>query len=165
MEIRDDGLVTYQGNDFMLVSGTRRWRVSRAAVTHLMELVRRADFFKLKGYYRLNVTDLPTYITRISVGTRDKFVFDYGGSGMGRTMASTSFGGPGMEMPSVVTEIENAIDLAADDASWIEGDGSPITILPKSFQRCWKKGRTSTPETPRVILHCLKPAAREWPWF
>ena len=129
VEIQADGQVTYHGNAFVLVTGTYRWRVSSAAVTNLIELLRRADFFKLDGYYRLNASDLPTYVTRVSLGTKDKFVLNYGGSGMGGAAASTSFGGPGPNMPSVVTEIEYAIDKAVDDASWIKGDEKTIPRL------------------------------------
>jgi ankyrin repeat protein len=129
VEIQADGQVTYHGNAFVLVKGTYRWRVSPAAVTDLIQLLRRADFFKLDGYYTLNASDLPTYVTRVSVGTKDKFVLNYGGSGMGGAAASTSFGGPSPNMPSVVTEIENAIDQAVDDASWIKGDEKTIPRL------------------------------------
>src|ERR1700688_3674734 len=81
VEIRGDGQVTYKGTDFVLVGGIHRWRISPTAVTKLVDLIRRADFFRLDGYYELNASDLPTYITRVSIGNQHKFVLDYGGMG------------------------------------------------------------------------------------
>jgi hypothetical protein len=160
VEIRNDGQVTYHGNDFVLVTGTHRWHVLPAAVTNLMELVRRADFFKLDGYYRLNASDLPTYITRVSVGNKDKFVLNYGGSGMGGAAASTSFGGPSPNMPSVVTEIENAIDQAADDASWIKGDEKTISRLEAAH---WNfQSKAAGQALNMVIADCNSNLARQF---
>ena len=108
VELRGNGEVTYRGNRFVLVKGVHKWRVDPATIKPLLELFRRANYFDLAGYYESEVTDLPTYITRLSVNGLDKFVLNYDGETAG--------------MPPIVTEIQDAIDTVARTASWIDGD-------------------------------------------
>ena len=130
VEVRSDGRVSYRGVGFVLITGSHEWRVDRTAVARLQDLVRRANYFQLDGYYRLNATDLPTYVTRVHVGSRDKFILDYGaGASLGGAYASTSFGGPAPTMPAIVSELEDEVDRVADDVSWIQGDASTIRKL------------------------------------
>lgn len=129
VEIRADGEVTYRGRGYVLVKGLQHWRVDPAAVAGLIDLFRRADYLRLDGYYEINASDLPTYVTRVSIGSQRKFVLDYGGSGMGGAYASTSFGGPDPHMPSIVTELEDAVDSVAETASWVRGDEHTVVKL------------------------------------
>ena len=80
VELRGDGEVHYRGDSDVLVRGSHRWRIDPATITPLLELFRRANYFTLAGYYEYPVSDLPTYISRFSVGDRNKFVLNYGGS-------------------------------------------------------------------------------------
>ena len=128
VEILGSGSVTYRGDDYVLVKGTHHWHVDARAVSALVERFRRAKYFRLKGYYVLPVTDLPTYVTSISIGTQGKFVLNYGG-GLGRELASTSFGGEDPHMPRVVTELEQAIDKVSKVSSWVNGDDDTISNL------------------------------------
>lgn len=132
VELRGDGQVTYRGNSAVLVEGEHRWRVAPAAVAGLLERFRQADYFRLDGYYTVDATDLPTYVTRLSIGRQQKFVLDYGAGGVGEAVASTSFGGKDPRIPPVVTELENAIDAAAGTARWVRGDAGTLAALRKA---------------------------------
>jgi hypothetical protein len=103
------------------VKGTHRWRIDPKKITPLLDLFRRADFFNLKGYYVMPVSDLPTFVTTLQIGNQRKFVLDYGSS-MGHAVAWTSLGGEDPRMPAIVTEIEKAIDEVAGTASRVKGD-------------------------------------------
>jgi hypothetical protein len=129
VEVRGDGQVSYRGNGFVLVTGEYHWRVAPKAVADLVNLFRRADYFKLKEYYELEASDLPTYVTQVSVGNQKKFVLDYGGGGIGKTIASTSFGGDELHMPPMVTELEDAVDQVSGALSWVRGDEKTIERL------------------------------------
>ncbi len=126
VEVRGDGAVTFRGTGDVLATGTHHWRIAQAEALRLVAIARHADYFKLNGYYEYDVTDLPTYITRLRIGEQKKFVLDYGGSGFGSAVASTSFGGEDPHMPRVVTEFEIAIDQISGAASWVRGDEQTI---------------------------------------
>ncbi len=129
VEVRGDGQVTYRGFADVLVEGEHRWRVSPAAVAGLVERFRQADYLKLKGHYAIDVSDLPSITTRLSLGRQQKFVYDYGGA-MGREMAAQGqLSGPGPAMPEAVDELESAIDAVAGTASWVHGDDNTMAQL------------------------------------
>lgn len=132
IEIRGDGRVTYTGDEgrSVLVEGVHRWRIPQSDVAILFDMFRRADYFQLDGYYEAPVTDLPTFVTQLSIGTRRKFVLNYGAAGgFGGAFASTSLGGAWPDMPLIVSDIENAIDRIAGTSSWVHGDMRTIPLL------------------------------------
>jgi hypothetical protein len=59
----------------------------------------------MRGSFRTNVTDLPTYRTALRFGTEVHTIEDYGGESEG--------------MPKEVTEVENEIDALAEPEMWI----------------------------------------------
>jgi len=126
LELRGDGLVSYRGDAFVVAQGSYQWRVAPAVVAALVERFRQADYFRLKGAYIAGVTDLPSYITRLSLGTQQKVVVDYGG---GDAVPDDDAGPPGPAMPRSVTELEDAIDAAAGSASWVLGDADTMARL------------------------------------
>jgi hypothetical protein len=129
VEILGSGEVTYRGDYNVLVKGTHHWHIDAQSVSALVDRFRNADYFKLKGYYELSATDLPAYITSLSIGAQKKFVLDYGGSGLGGAFASTSIGGDDPHMPRAVTGIEDAIDQLSGVLSWVEGDTNTVANL------------------------------------
>jgi hypothetical protein len=62
--------------------------------------------------YRAGVTDNPTYCLKLKLGGEAKVVEDYVGAWVG--------------MPATVTELEDAVDQAADSARWVSS--SPGTL-------------------------------------
>ncbi|HVZ99290.1 MAG TPA: DUF6438 domain-containing protein [Caulobacterales bacterium] len=105
--ITGDGAVTYNGRRFVRVTGEQHATASPEDVAHLVELIRRADFFNLKDRYEAQVTDLPSARITVVQGDRRKAVLDYAGEHVG--------------MPHAVTEIEQEIDRVAGTARWVPG--------------------------------------------
>jgi hypothetical protein len=99
----------------VLLPGEHRARMDRSTLDALIERFRAARFFGLEPEYRAPVTDLPTYVLKFETGGRSWTVTDYAGSLAG--------------MPAVVTELEEAVDLAAGTARWVSGDESSIAVL------------------------------------
>lgn len=89
------------------IPGRHHARIDRTHIDALLEKFRAANFFALRGEYRWRVTDNPTYTIAIDTGHGSKQVIDYVGQQDG--------------MPKAVTEIENAVDTAADTKRWIKG--------------------------------------------
>lgn len=110
--IRGDGEVSYSGGSYVSIPGTHASRVSISEVTTLLDQFRTANFLGLKDSYRAGVTDCPTYRLSLSLGGNAKVVEDYVGESVG--------------MPASVTELEDAVDRAADSARWVSS--SPGTL-------------------------------------
>lgn len=160
IEVRGDGQVRYRGESDVLITGNHQWRIPATDVGVLLERFRHANYFKLDGYYIVNATDLPSYLTQVRIGSQRKFVFDYGGSGSGVAVASTSFGGPAPNMPAVVTELENAIDVLSGANSWTIGDDKTIAALERS---AWNfKSAQSGKALQYLLSNCNVPLALEF---
>ena len=113
LEITGDGLVTYRGDYFVSIPGTHTAHIPPATVQSLVDRFRADSFFSFRDKYIENVTDGSTFTLSFSSGdNRTKTITDYGGLGVG--------------MPSVVRELEDAVDTAADSARWITA--SPQTL-------------------------------------
>ncbi len=109
--IHGDGTVVFTGRRFVAHTGVYRAHISRAAVRSLFAEFRQADYFSLPDAYRARVTDLPTYTTSIAFDGHEKHVLNYGGNIIG--------------MPFAVSEIEQAIDEAANTAQWVKAPDAP----------------------------------------
>lgn len=105
VEIRGDGLVTYEGTRFVKVVGKRTRRISPAAVRRLAKRFEATGFFDLRDEYRAGMTDMPTQYVSIRIGDRSKLVIDYAGEQAG--------------MPHSVKELEAAIDRVAGVSAWV----------------------------------------------
>jgi hypothetical protein len=110
--IRGDGQVTYRGDAYVSIPGIHTSRISQADVSALLDRFRAANFLALKDSYRAGVTDNPTYRLSLNLDGKIKIVEDYVGGWVG--------------MPAAVTELEHAVDKAADSARWVSS--SPGTI-------------------------------------
>lgn len=129
VEVHGDGRVDYEGFSDVLVTGARHWRIDPAAAARLVNAARRADYFRLDGYYVAEVTDMPTYVTRVSLGEQRKFVVDYGNTFARGALASTSSGGKSPHLPRAVVDLEEAIDSVSGTLSWTRGDAHTLARL------------------------------------
>jgi hypothetical protein len=129
VEVRGDGHVSYRGTRDVLVEGEHDWQITPEALARIVELVRRADYFKLRGYYVLDATDLPTYTTQVSFGSQQKFVVDYGGAGFDELEAMPGAHGASPRMPKAMTELEDGIDALSGANSWVRGDEGTMDRL------------------------------------
>ena len=99
----------------VLLPGTHRGRIDRAALDALIARFREARFFSLRPDYTASVTDNPTYRLRFSSGGRTWTVTDY----VGRTAG----------MPAVVTALEDEVDRVAGTARWVAGSADSVAAL------------------------------------
>jgi len=110
--IHGDGSIVYAGDHSVSIAGTHNARISPADFAALLERFRKASFLALKDSYRSEVADRPTYYLSVNLPGKTKVVADYAGGWVG--------------MPAVVTELENAVNRAADSARWVTS--SPGTV-------------------------------------
>lgn len=110
--IRGDGAVSFKGSRFVSIPGTHTAQISESEVSTLLNRFRSANFLALSNEYRAGVTDNPTYCLKLKLGGKTKVVEDYVGAWVG--------------MPATVTELEDAVDQAADSARWVSS--SPGTL-------------------------------------
>lgn len=128
----------------VLIPGTHRTTIDRATLDALIAKFRAAHFFGLRKEYFAGVTDNPTYVVGFESGGRSWVVQDYVGQMVG--------------MPSVVTELERAIDEAADTTRWVQGDASTVPALiaddfdPRSEDAQYLALLSATPSNGRVAL-------------
>ncbi|HSB88454.1 MAG TPA: DUF6438 domain-containing protein [Anaerolineales bacterium] len=73
-----DGSVEYEGIRFVGVEGVRTTRLSEDEVKALVAAVVTADFFRLADRYEVQVTDLPSIDTTVTMDGRTKGVYHYG---------------------------------------------------------------------------------------
>jgi len=115
VEIRGDGTVIYDGGGFVAIPGKHITKISRRAVSDLVARFREIDFLHLQDQYSASITDQATYQTTIAFDGRKKSVIDYAG--------------PMAGMPKSMTELEDAIDVAAGIQKWIKGDADTMGAL------------------------------------
>lgn len=115
LTISGDGRVTYTGERFVSVVGPLHYTIRPQKALALVQKFKRGDFYSLKNEYRYPVTDNPTTIIAISVGGQEKKIVDYEGARLG--------------MPQSVTDLERAVDEAAEVRHWVRGDGDTLMQL------------------------------------
>jgi len=120
VRIAGDGLVEYAGKQYVRVVGAAQGRITRTAVQQLLDLIQKSGYFEMAGEYRYligpdgtrgTVTDLPTTITSVRIGTRTHRIVDYVGA------------------PDALHEIERAIDRTAGTAKWVHVDRQAVEEL------------------------------------
>lgn len=115
VEIHGDGLVLFTGMRGVILQSKHRNSISRGNLSNLVVAIQKADYFSLKGEYRANVSDNPTYTTSISFDDQKKSITDYDGRSVG--------------MPHVVTELEDMIDQVSGTERWIKGNLETVPSL------------------------------------
>lgn len=112
--LQGNGRVDYWGGQYVSIAGPQNVRVPPTTVAALLAKFRTDNFLGLNGSYRVEATDLPTYVLTLRLGARSKVVEDYGGEMIG--------------MPGVVTDLENAVDKASDSARWVTSARPPSRL-------------------------------------
>ncbi len=98
-----------------LVAGEHRAKIDRTALDSLIAKFRGAHFFGLKPRYEASITDSSAYVLRFTTG--------------GRTMEVTDYVGQMVDMPEVVTALEDEVDRVAGSARWVEGNAETVPAL------------------------------------
>jgi hypothetical protein len=110
LAIYGNGTVQYQGLYFVAVKGNQTATISPEDVQMLLNRANEIGYFDLEDEYSGPVTDLPTYITSITVNDTTKRIVDYAGA------------------PDSLRQFENMIDEIAGSHRWVKcPDGSRLT--------------------------------------
>lgn len=107
--------VLFDGNSFVVITGKHADTAAPDEVRALAQKFVAADFYSMDSSYRASVTDNPTYFLSIEIDGRKKEVEDYVGEWVG--------------MPSVIAELEDAVDALARTERWIKGSAGLVTAL------------------------------------
>jgi hypothetical protein len=115
--IAGDGTVTYDGRQFVRVSGTHTWKIDPAAVAALAAEMQQAGFFDLQDSYEARVTDNPTTWTSLTVGGRTKRIKDY------------------VAGPAALKQIEAKIDEVSGAQGYVSVNGKAVAEMQKAGWR------------------------------
>jgi hypothetical protein len=115
VDIFGDGRAVYRGRGFVDVEGEHHYRVSREAVSDLVQSLRAKDIWSMRPSYRGMVTDNPSYQLTIQLGDAVHQIDDYVGAMAG--------------MPIVVTDFEDQVDKVAKSAMWINLSTQGMKLL------------------------------------
>lgn len=111
--VRGDGSVAYNGRSYVAVTGEQTATVSIDAVRRLIQKIEDIQYFSLADDYPCFATDLPTYVTSVSLNGREKTVNDCGG------------GGGLSDAPPELNELEDLIDEVSGSAQWVGDNALP----------------------------------------
>lgn len=103
--IHGDGKIEFHGGHYVAIPGDHQARIAPEAAAQLFERFRAAEFFEFKDKYVASVTDNPTYCLELAIGAERKTITDYVGTWVG--------------MPTLVSELEDAVDKAAGTDRWV----------------------------------------------
>ncbi len=117
VSIKGDGTVTYEGHQFVRVSGTHTWKIDPAAVKALADEMQQAGYFDLQDEYVARVTDNPTTWTSLTIGGRTKRIKDY------------------VAGPPKLKEIEARIDQVSGVKGYVSVSGKVIADMEKTGWR------------------------------
>ena len=104
VSLREDGTVTYEGEQHVKVAGTQTWKIDPAAVRALAKEMIDAGYFELQDEYRAMVTDHPTVYTSLAAGGRTKKVMNY------------------VAGPQKLKDLEARIDQVAGTQKYVKGE-------------------------------------------
>ena len=106
--MREDGTVTYSGQQHTRVGGDRTWKIDPAAVRALAKEMEGKGYFELKDEYSLMVTDNPTTYTTLTIGSRSKKIKDY------------------VAGPAILKQMQRRIDEVSDAKRYVFISGAAI---------------------------------------
>jgi hypothetical protein len=107
--VRGDGSVTYSGERYVAVTGDQTAKASTDGIRRLAQEIHDIDYFSLANEYPCGATDIPTYITTVTLNGETKSISACSGSG--GNLSNT---------PLELHKFEDLIDVVAGTAKWIE---------------------------------------------
>jgi hypothetical protein len=113
--IHDDGKIEFHGKAHVAIPGDHQAQIAPEAAAQLLERFRAAEFFDFKDKYVADVTDNPAYRLELAIGQKKKTVTDYLGTWVG--------------MPTIVTELEDAVDETAGTDRWVSAGPGTLEAM------------------------------------
>jgi hypothetical protein len=107
LTIYGNGEIVYEGKKHVKEQGNRTARISEDKVRGLISEFERLGYFELKdSYIARGITDMPSAITSITIGSRTKAVRHYYGD---------------KSAPRDLMELEKRIDTISGSSQWVKG--------------------------------------------
>jgi len=104
--IKGDGIVVYEGKDFVEVKGKAETTITQDQINELISEFEKVDYFSLEdSYTERTITDAPTVLTSISINGKTKAVEHYHGD---------------LSAPEKLRELEDRIDEIINSDQWIK---------------------------------------------
>lgn len=113
VEVRDDGLVSYEGRKHVLILGHRERRISPGEAKALFDAFRDSGFEKLKDKYPTTVAHYTAIALTFTDGGRTKTVID-------------EVGNPAL-LPDKLVDLQKALGRYAE--RWVSGDAETVAEL------------------------------------
>ena len=113
--IHGDGKIEFHGRHYIAIPGDHQARIPPEAAARLLERFRAAGFFEFKDKYVASVTDNPTYCLELAIGAKRKTITDYVGTWVG--------------MPTLVSELEDAVDETAGTDRWVSTGPGTLAVM------------------------------------
>ena len=113
--IAGDGAVSFDGSAHVALTGHHLAHVSPLVVDSLIDRFRAANFLSALPAYTSGMPDGPAQILTLSINGQTRTVVDYMGLYVG--------------MPWAISELEDAVDQAADTNRWTDYKGDLVTVL------------------------------------
>jgi len=113
--IHGDGKIEFHGRHYIAIPGDHQARIPPEAAARLLERFRAAGFFEFKDKYVASVTDNPTYCLELAIGAKRKTITDYVGTWVG--------------MPTLVSELEDAVDETAGTDRWLSTGPGTLAVM------------------------------------
>jgi hypothetical protein len=108
LKIYANGMVIYNGQDFVSVKGLQNSSITPDQLKELVADFQNVDYFNLPDQYTAPVTDLPSTITSFSFDGKTKTVTNYGGC----------LTGSPEKAPQALCDLEKKIDTLTNSAQW-----------------------------------------------
>lgn len=105
--VSTDG-IAFEGEAYVVSKGRHQDQVDSAGLRKLAKDFVDADFYSMDPCYRAGVTDSPAYILSVDIDSHKKKIVDYNGSWV--------------EMPEIITELEDEVDTFARTERWVQGN-------------------------------------------
>jgi membrane dipeptidase len=115
--ILGDGTVTYEGHQFVRVTGTHTRKIDPASVTALAAEMQKGGYFEMLDTYEARITDNPTTFTSLTIGNRTKRIKDY------------------VAGPPRLKEIEAQIDAVSGVKAYVSMTGKVIDDMQRTVWR------------------------------
>ena len=113
--IHGGGKIEFHGGHYVSIPGNHQARITPEAAARLLERYRAAEFFEFNDKYVASVTDNPTYCLELVIGGKRKTITDYVGTWVG--------------MPTLVSELEDAVDDAAGTDRWVSAGPGTLQAM------------------------------------
>jgi len=106
LTIDGNGMVIYQGKDYVRTTGLQQATIGQDKVLELAAEFDRVGYFSMNdAYTQVTITDSPTVTTSITRGGKTKTIVHYHGD---------------LSAPEQLSALEDKIDQTANSAQWIK---------------------------------------------